>query len=158
MILVALGIGYQIAYALNIFTPVAGLKLLASTERTWKQTDADGNGIKDYWTLDVSCLHRLYHKNGTTKVNFIDFGLARADVNAYSRSNSSPFDLGNENNRDIEDWGSTPTLNTMFTITAKSGYYYQAMLMDENGVLYNQRSSLFYPVKTYRHIASFSLS
>ncbi|MFH1227763.1 MAG: DUF2950 family protein [Planctomycetota bacterium] len=109
--------------------------MLASQEAIWRQTDADGNGIKDYWTLDVSCLHRFYRCDGKTKVGFIDISFARSDVDAYSRNNPSPFAIGNWNGLDIQYW---PTLSVTYTTTAKSGYYYRAMLLDENGEPYNQ--------------------
>ncbi|MFA5793609.1 MAG: hypothetical protein WC980_00865 [Candidatus Brocadiia bacterium] len=125
-------------FSSNEASAEAGLKLLVSTEGIWKQTDVDGNGIKDYWTLDVSCLHRMYRQDGVTKVSFIDISMARSDSNAYSRNNPSPFGSDSENGLDIQDWGSTPVLSAAFTITAKSGYYFRAMLLDENGVPYNQ--------------------
>jgi hypothetical protein len=117
---------------------INNLKKLAAQEIIWKKKDIDGNGIKDFWTLDVSCFNRMYRANGTTKVAMIDISHARADGAAYSRNNPSPFDLGNENNRDIEDWGSTAVLSANFTTTAKSGYFYRVMLLHEDGIPYNQ--------------------
>lgn len=123
---------------MNDCSAIGTLKLLVSTEGTWKQTDTDRNGIKDYWTLDVSCLHRMYREIMYIKVNFVAIELARADGAAYSRNNPSPFNLGNANGLDIQDWGSTATLSDNFTTTAKSGYYFRAMLLDEEGIPYNQ--------------------
>ena len=114
--------------AANEGSAIASLKLFVSTEATWKQTDTDGNGKKDYWNLDVSCLHRMYRADGTTKVNFIDIAIARADANAYSRTDANPFTAGAP--ADIQDWGSTATLLANFTTTAKSGYYFRTLDTD----------------------------
>ncbi len=101
---------------------MAGLKMLVSQEAIWRQTDSDGNGMKDYWTLDVSCFHRKYRADGTTKVNNIDISFARADNNAYSRLDPKPFNPAAAVN-DIEDW-TAPA----YAMVSKSGYWYRAML------------------------------
>lgn len=111
--------------AANETSAIGALKLFVSTESTWKQTDADGNGRKDFWNLDVSCLHRLYRANGTTKVSMIDIAVARADASAYSRTDANPFTAGAP--ADIEDWGSTAALLTTFTSSAKSGYWFKVL-------------------------------
>jgi hypothetical protein len=105
---------------------ISVLKLLVSNEGTWKYTDADRNGIKDYWTLDISCLHRMYRANGTTKINMIDVAIARADDNPAFTGMFGEWPK-------IEDWTNPPVIKT-----TKSGYYCRAMLLDENGIPYNQ--------------------
>jgi hypothetical protein len=106
----------------------ANLKQLCSSEAAWRQQDADGNGIKDYWTYDVSCLHRMYRLDNTTKINLIDLSLARAD------SNSAVDNLFGAKPA-IESWSSGPT---QMTFETKGGYYYQAMKTDETETPYNQ--------------------
>jgi hypothetical protein len=119
--------------AANEASAITVLKVLEMQEKSWCQGDTDGNGIKDYWTLDVSTFYRLYRNDGRTKLKLIDISLARADSAAYSRNNPTPFNFGNESGLDLEDW-SHPDV----TPTAKSGYRFQAMLLDENGLPYNK--------------------
>lgn len=109
----------------NEATAMACLKLLISTQAIWRQTDADGNGVKDYWTYDVSCFHRFYRADGTTKCNFIDVALAKAD------EARCPDDIFEDM---IQAWNDDES----FTITAKSGYFIRAMVEDETGTPYNQ--------------------
>jgi hypothetical protein len=104
---------------------IACLKLLVSTQAVWKQTDADGNGIKDYWTYDVSCFHRFYRADGTTKCNFIDIAMAKADG---ARCPDAVFEDM------IQAWENDEAM----TITPKSGYFIRAMVEDETGTPYNQ--------------------
>ncbi|HLD36564.1 MAG TPA: DUF2950 family protein [Planctomycetota bacterium] len=103
---------------------IASLRLMVTAEALWFQTDPDGNGIKDYWTYDISCLHRMYRADNTTKLAFIAVDHARADANAAEAGDFGSTPL-------IEDW-------TEVTLGAKDGYYFQAMELDENGEPYNQ--------------------
>ncbi|MFH1231060.1 MAG: DUF2950 family protein [Planctomycetota bacterium] len=106
---------------------VAGLKMLVSQEAIWRQQDPDGNGIKDYWTYDISCFNRTYRADGITKCNFIDIYSAKADMAPASLVGGAiPFDTPQ-----IEPW-------TEITPTSHSGYCYMAMISDENSMPYNQ--------------------
>ncbi|MEW6025738.1 MAG: DUF2950 family protein [Planctomycetota bacterium] len=108
----------------NEAAAIASLRVLTVSESVWYQQDPDGNGIKDYWTYDVSCLHRMFRADKTTKVAFISLDLARAD--------SSPAETGDFGERPlIEDW-------LTVALAPKNGYYFQAMELDENGEPYNQ--------------------
>lgn len=40
----------------NEASAIGSLKLMTSAEAVWLQQDADNNGLKDYWTYDVSLL------------------------------------------------------------------------------------------------------
>lgn len=91
----------------------AALKLITSSEAVWLQQDADGNGIKDYWTYDVSCLHRAMRADGTTKVAFIAIDLARADRAAAPAGTFL-----------------APVLEVANTPSAKSGYWFRALATD----------------------------
>ncbi len=105
----------------------AALKLLTSCEATWLQQDCDGNGLKDYWTYDVSCLHRMYRVDGSTKVAFIPIDMAKADNKpADMKGGELPFGK----NLPIEPWDK-------ITLSAKSGYFFRAMLTDGSGNSYN---------------------
>jgi hypothetical protein len=103
---------------------IASLKMLVSSEAVWLQQDADGNGIKDYWTYDVSCLHRMYRADNATKISFIAIDHARADANTAETGDFGSFPL-------IEDW-------TDIALAPRNGYYFQAMELDENDEPYNQ--------------------
>lgn len=110
--------GRKMAYEASA---IAGLKMMTAMEAVWRQQDADGNGIKDYWTLDVSCFNRMYRADNTTKINFIDISFAMADAAPFSPDNDKPFgDVPR-----IEDW-------TEETPTPKSGYFFKAMKYDES--------------------------
>ena len=108
----------------NESAAIASLRLFTTAEAVWLQQDPDGNGIKDYWTYDVSCLHRMFRADGQTKTAFIAIDHARADVNTAETGDfgESPA---------IEDWAD-------ITLKPKSGYYFQAMEVDENDEPYNQ--------------------
>ena len=117
------------SYEDNENSAIASLKDLCSNEAVWRQQDVDGNGIKDYWTYDVSCFNRMYRADGVTKVNFIDTSFAMADT---SRADDDVFGFGFPA---IEPWSTEPE---QFSSAPKSGYYFQAMELDENRNLYNQ--------------------
>jgi prepilin-type N-terminal cleavage/methylation domain-containing protein len=104
----------------NENSATAALKLMTSAESTWLQQDCDGNGIKDYWTRDVSCLHRMYRADGATKVAFIPIDLAKAD---FAEVADAPF--GGTNPPTLEAWvAATPTA---IVSAVKSGYWFQAL-------------------------------
>ena len=120
-------IGALKPYEDNENSAIASLKDLCSTEAVWRQQDVDGNGIKDYWTYDVSCFNRMYRADGTTKINFIDISFARADA---SRAEDDVFGFPA-----IEPWSTGPT---QLLSAPKSGYWFQVMELDESGGPYNQ--------------------
>ncbi|MBI5779780.1 MAG: DUF2950 family protein [Planctomycetes bacterium] len=113
--------------AANENSAAATLKLITSAEAVWRQQDCDGNGINDYWTYDISCFHRAYRPNNTTKLAFISIDVARADMAPASKPGGiMPFEYPQ-----IEPWINIAT-------TPKSGYCFQAMVTDEKGMPYNQ--------------------
>jgi hypothetical protein len=112
----------------NESSAVASLKVMTSAEAVWLQQDADGNGIKDYWTYDVSCFYRALRADNETKVAFIPIDLAKADANPAS---SDIFGKGRKGHFGIAE---LPEV----TSTSKSGYRFQVMDLDENGQPYNQ--------------------
>ncbi|MBI3099872.1 MAG: hypothetical protein HYY93_16800 [Planctomycetes bacterium] len=87
----------------------AMLKCLVSTESTWRQTDSDGNGVLDYWTLDVAAFYGMKDKQGT-RLEFIDRMQADADLRPETRYEGQPR-----------------------TPRAWDGYLYRAMEFDEAG-------------------------
>lgn len=111
----------------NENSATAALKLLTSSEAVWLQQDPDGNGLKDYWTRDVSCLHRMFRADGATKVAFIPIDLAKAD-NAEVVDDvfgASPL---------LEDW---QVVGSEILSAVKSGYWFQALTNNVAGTAYN---------------------
>jgi hypothetical protein len=108
--------------AANEASAQANLRMLMTNQITWRQQDADMNERKDFWTYDVSCLNRMFRVDGTTKVQFIDIALAKADA--------KPADAKLFGGK-IDDWGSIKP-------GPKSGYFFQTMATNEKGNAYNQ--------------------
>ena len=115
----------------NDISAIGTLKLLASVESIWRAQNPDENDKKDYWTYDVSCLHRMMRADGLTKIAYIPMDMARADV-CPAPFNRSKF------------FGDSPLIETWVPNAAglmawpKSGYWLRAMLADENNIPYNQ--------------------
>jgi len=105
------------------------LKQLSTAEAIWAQQDIDGNKTKDFWTYDVSCLHRMYRADGASKCAFIPLQMAQADARpAGMEEGDNPF-------------GETPAiapLENPGNPTAYFGYFIRAMLVDEEENEYNQ--------------------
>jgi prepilin-type N-terminal cleavage/methylation domain-containing protein len=101
----------------NETSAIAGLKMLCSQESIWRQQDADGNGIKDYWTYDLSCFNRMTRADGTTKCNFIDTSYGRAD---NLRAVDGVFGATPV----VELWDAGPAA---LVKAAKSGYWYERL-------------------------------
>ncbi len=100
------------------------LKSIASTQETWRNVDTDRNGIKDYWTADISGFYRVQDATGNP-AQVIDISFARSDWNP------------------VAPGGTSPVIGALLTATgaepvAKSGYYYAAFVYDENGKPYAQ--------------------
>jgi prepilin-type N-terminal cleavage/methylation domain-containing protein len=72
----------------------ASLRLIVSMEATQRGADNDANGIKDYWTYDVSCLNRMCRADGTTAIQLIQADLARADARSFANTGGTPALFG----------------------------------------------------------------
>ncbi|MBI5777937.1 MAG: DUF2950 family protein [Planctomycetes bacterium] len=106
----------------NENSAVASLRLLTNAESMWSQQDADGNAIKDFWTYDVSCIHRMFRADNVNKVAFIPIDVAKADaVPADLTGGILPF-----GGIQVEVWTSVLT-------GTKSGYWFRAMTLDAPG-------------------------
>jgi len=113
----------------NELQSIRDLRAIASAEEIWKKNDPDRNGIKDYWTYDVSCLYRMVEADNATRVSLIEVGIARADA-APANYNGGGKPFGDT--LQIESW--------MFGANYKkvrSGYYFRAMTTDESGAAFN---------------------
>ncbi|HLD35307.1 MAG TPA: DUF2950 family protein [Planctomycetota bacterium] len=108
---------------------IKSLKRITWAEALWLAQDCDGNGIKDYWTYDVSCFRRMYRMDGETLVAFIPLAMAWADTAPAPYTQNDFFSA--ESVR-IETWD-------IITPQAYNGYFFRVMLTDENGVVYNQK-------------------
>ena len=94
--------------AANETSAVGSLKQLTSHEASWRQTDADRNGLKDNWCLDVASFRFMLNTDGD-QVNYIDAAFAKADA--------------------------SPQITTQAT-SGKSGYVFQSLTTDEDGAVY----------------------
>jgi len=106
----------------NENSAVASLRLFTNAESIWSQQDPDGNAMKDYWTYDVSCLHRMFRADNLNKVAFITIDLARAD-NAPADLTGGVLPFGG---LQIEVWSAVLT-------GTKSGYLFRAITLDAPG-------------------------
>lgn len=117
--------------AANEASAMAALMLLVSQEAVWRQTDTDGNGVKDYWVADMSCFYRFLRADGRTKVNYIDISIAKADAAPFSKNNTNPIRTAGVNIPDVEDWSKVVPV-------PKSGYFFRVMQKDEEDIPYAQ--------------------
>jgi prepilin-type N-terminal cleavage/methylation domain-containing protein len=88
------------------------LKLLVSQESIWRERDLDRNGVLDYWVKDVRGLHGVKGQGGQ-KVELVSEPVALADL--------------------------LPAFNYGAMLSSRvplSGYYLQAMAVDQSGVSY----------------------
>ena len=101
--------------AANETGAIGALKQLTSHQASVRQTDADGNGSKDYWTVDMVGFYALEDVAGN-EVKYIDVQQAKADLAPLA----------------IYTWAAPATPEP------KSGYLYKTITTDENAVAYNQ--------------------
>jgi prepilin-type N-terminal cleavage/methylation domain-containing protein len=103
----------------NETSAIGTLKQFTSTEAIWLQQGPDGNGMKDYWTYDISAMHRMLRADGTNKVAFIPIDIAQADARCLY-DGALPF-------------GGNPAIDGDWTDQAiakwqpKSGYWFTVM-------------------------------
>lgn len=101
--------------AANETSAIGGLKQIVSYEASWRQTDADGNGQSDHWTLDVAGF-RWVQDQGGNPLKYMDAAQAKADFAKQIKTATGQTD------------------------NPKSGYLYGAIVLDENGSSYNQNT------------------
>lgn len=109
----------------------ASLKSLTAAQADFRSNDRDGNRVNDFWVLDVAGLYGICPgpttQTGTPELNkLIEISVAGADFNAPSGGAAA--------------WGNV-TLVTNYTLTRpKAGYWYRALLNDEDGIVYAQNT------------------
>jgi hypothetical protein len=106
----------------NEKSAIAALRALSTCEYLWRSEDNDKNGIPDFWTYDISNLFRKI-KEGHP-IEMITISLARADATPHLDGL-----FGQDFSYDFAGNGKPEP---------KSGYFFRAMLTDENGQPYNQ--------------------
>jgi len=106
------------------------MKQLTSSEAIFQCQGPDGNGLKDYWTYDVSCFYRMYRLDGVSRIEFEPLDVALADAKPADYTGGiKPF--GDSKVSTIEPWPDAQ-------VTPRYGYLFRAMLTDQDGNLYNQ--------------------
>ncbi|MBI2922310.1 MAG: DUF2950 family protein [Planctomycetes bacterium] len=101
--------------AANETSAAGALRNIHATESAFRQNDADGNGLPDFWTLDWSGFFRIADGGGAGS-KFTDVALAKAD-GAPGAATAAP----------------RPFLTAAVSVGAaaeKSGYFYRAMTTD----------------------------
>jgi hypothetical protein len=106
----------------NETSAIAALRALSTCQYLWRSEDGDKNDIPDFWTYDISNLFRKIKE--THPIEMIDISLARADAAPHLDGL-----FGQDFSYDFAANGKPEP---------KSGYFFQAMLRDENGQFYNQ--------------------
>ena len=109
----------------NENSAIASLKVMLSVEAAWLQQDTDNNGVKDYWTYDVSCFFRALHSDNETNGDLMSLDVAKADAKP-ARTDA----FGNKYIRITSLPEATPI--------PYNGYYFQMMDLDQDGKPYNQ--------------------
>ncbi len=105
--------------AANETSAIGSLKQLTSHEASMRQTDGDGNGVKDYWVLDILGFYGLTDVQGNM-LKYFDVKTAKADM----APNAAP-----------------PNLHAQAVVIAglgvepKSGYQYRAIANGWNTTL-----------------------
>ena len=101
----------------------ATLKTLSSAEVDFYSNDRDGNGVKDFWTRDVSGFYTLCPLSSTDPLKLIELSVAAADSNPQS-TGAAPA-------------AATHVASTFFGVRApKAGFWYITMLTDQAGGAY----------------------
>lgn len=98
----------------------ATLKTLAAAEHDFRLNDRDGNGVNDFWTGDVAGLYCMTRADtpgdSDEPIRLIEMSAAAADA--------APLEEGAAGG----EYGSFTSF-----LSAKAGYLFQAMTVDDNG-------------------------
>jgi len=106
--------------AANETSAAGALRNIGSTEAAWRQNDADGNGLPDYWTADWSGFFRIAD-GASNPSKFTDVAIAKADV-APLAAGAAPRPF------------MTAIVAPVGTPASKSGYFFRAMIGTVDGV------------------------
>jgi prepilin-type N-terminal cleavage/methylation domain-containing protein len=110
--------------AANETNAASACKGMASHQAVFRRTDADGNGVQDYWTADVAAFYAMLDGDGNL-LKYIDVGLAKAD---FLPSAFAAFLYG-------MTYPAGP-IGGPTNAVPKAGYFYLRMWWDEMGTPY----------------------
>ena len=114
----------------------ASLKSVVTAEENFKSNDLDRNAINDYWTGDIAglyCLQVIATTNAVAALN--DIGVASADI----FQNGAAFASADVNYNAALLLASSP----------KTGYCYQALILDQQGTVYAADTGDGFPVHSF---------
>jgi len=107
----------------------AACKGMAAHQAVWRRTDADGNGVQDYWTADVAAFYAMTDGMGNI-LKYIDVAQAKADY-APNPGAAATYTLKYP----------AGTAGGVGNAVPKSGYYYAMLRIDEGGTAYARDTS-----------------
>ena len=103
----------------------ASLKTLATAQADFRANDHDGNRMLDFWTGDVAGLYTVAAASEPTNpIKLIDLVVAGAEAAPYA---AGVFGLPVDGNQAVN-----LDISTLVQQRAKSGYWYNALLMDNS--------------------------
>ena len=103
----------------------ASLKTMATAEADFRANDRDANRVQDYWTFDVAGLYTLSSTAApATPIKLIDISIAGADVTGGVAQGAASVKVGAAT-------ASTVAMSTMTQLSPKAGYWYGAMIQDD---------------------------
>ncbi len=117
--------------AANETRAIGVLRSLVSNQAFWMQSDADGNGVRDYWTGDVFGMYGLRGPKGIP-VRSIPLDVARADLHP----------AGPGMRRVAGAVRIMTTLRTLYAVEPPEvpvpfeGYFFEALGRDHEGIYY----------------------
>ena len=117
--------------AANETNASAACKTMVGHQAVWRRTDADGNGVQDYWTADITGFYAMEDGEGTI-LKYIDVAMAKADF-VPSPAAAGVYGLTYPNG----------TAGGVANTVPKAGYYYMRMWQDEDGDPYVRDTSPF---------------
>ena len=101
----------------------SSLKNLSSAEIDFYTNDRDTNGIKDFWTRDVSGLYSLCSIQSPEPIRLVELTLAAADSNPSGAGAAAAS-------------GVHVAISTYMRVSPKAGFWYVAMTTDPEGQPY----------------------
>ncbi len=116
--------------AANESSAVGTMRSLVTTQSHWRQTDADRNGVSDYWTADVSGFYRIERAPGQGPVSSVDIALAQADDDKFA--DGGP--VAGRPGKDPKSVGAG--LLALSRTAPRSGYFFRAMKLNADGEPY----------------------
>lgn len=99
------------------------LKNISTAEVDFFTNDRDANGVKDFWTRDVSGLYTLCSLQSPEPIKLVELTLAAADSNPLGAAAAAAP-------------GAHMAMSNFMTSAPKAGFWYVAMTTDPEGSAY----------------------